>query len=480
MSNHKANVSENNSKIVKAGAAYVIGNYLLKGITFLSAPIFTRLLSTSDYGEFSTYYSYEAIVYILVGLALHSSINNAKYKYGERLDEYVSSIIALIMLSTGAWLIFANVGYGFYGEAFGFSRAVANLLIIHCMCSSFMQVYNVYISLNYSVGMFLKVSAFNGIFNIIVSVMLILTVFSDQRSLGRIVGTVVPIVLIGIYIVVFFFKKVAPSFNREFWKFGLVYSIPIIPHGIAQVVLSIFDRIMIRDMVGAAANGIYSFAYTIHALFNVVATSLDKVWKPWLYEKMEAKEYEEIRRQGTKYAFGMALYTVMIVLAAPEIIKVLGDKEYWGATPCVIPVVLGGYFTFLYTLPSLVEFFYGKTKLIAVGTMGAAVINVVTNYIFIQAYGYIAAAYTTLITYILCFVFHYLMAKKVHGNVIYDTKKLLLISSVTLAIGLITIFLEKYWLIRWLLLIVVGLYTIYWGDKQFGVVKKVKAKMSRI
>ena len=80
---------QNNAKILKAGAIYVVGNYLLKGISFLSAPIFTRLLSTSEFGEYSIYCSYEGIIYILVGLALHSSINNAKYKYGDKLNQYI-------------------------------------------------------------------------------------------------------------------------------------------------------------------------------------------------------------------------------------------------------------------------------------------------------------------------------------------------------------------------------------------------------
>ena len=72
------------NKVVKAGAGYIIGNYLLKGITFLSAPIFTRLLSTDEYGIFGAYLSYESILYIIKGLALHSSIANAKYEYKEK------------------------------------------------------------------------------------------------------------------------------------------------------------------------------------------------------------------------------------------------------------------------------------------------------------------------------------------------------------------------------------------------------------
>ena len=42
-------MSEEN-KVIKAGIGYTIGNYLLKGLSFLTVPLFSRLLDTSDYG----------------------------------------------------------------------------------------------------------------------------------------------------------------------------------------------------------------------------------------------------------------------------------------------------------------------------------------------------------------------------------------------------------------------------------------------
>ena len=104
------------NKLFKAGAGYIIGNYLLKGITFLSAPIFTRLLTTEEYGDFGAYIAYESIFYIILGLALHSSITNAKYEYKEKFNEYVSSLVLLSGISVGIWLILANVFYNVYSK----------------------------------------------------------------------------------------------------------------------------------------------------------------------------------------------------------------------------------------------------------------------------------------------------------------------------------------------------------------------------
>ncbi len=470
---------DSSSKVIKAGAGYVIGNYLLKGITFLSAPIFARLLSTAEFGDFNTYIAFESIIYILVGFALHSSINNAKYKYEQKFNEYVSSIIVLVIMSSIVWLVFANVFYDFYQSRFGFSRLVANILIVHCLSSSLWQIYNSYLSVNYSYKSFLKVSSFNAILNMGLSIVLILTLFEKQRSLGRIIGTVIPMVLVGIYIICFFFRKSKPKFAKEYWKFGLGYSLPIVPHGISQVILSAFDRIMIKDMIGSAEAGIYSFAYTIYSLFKVVATSLENVWKPWIYEKMEAKDYASVRKQGTNYAFGMAVLTALVLMVSPELIKIFGDREYWDSVDCVVPVIVGGFFVFLYTLPSAIEYFYGKTKFIAIGTMLAAALNIVLNYIFIPRYGYVAAAYTTLVTYILYFFLHYCLAKKIHGYSLFSGTKLFLISLGIILVGVCVILIKNMWIVRWILEVLIGMSGLLWAERKYKISQVIKKRLNK-
>lgn len=476
MDNERNNYS---AKATKAGAGYIIGNYLLKGITFLSAPIFTRLLTTADFGLYSTYISYVSIFYIILGLAIHTSINNAKYKYKDELDNFVSNIIVLILISTAFWGVIGNLFFSRFENLFGFDRIILNCLIFHCLGDALTQVFNVYVSLNYSVKSFLKLSSFNAIFNLLFSIMLIITVFNEERYIGRIIGSFIPMGLIGLYIIIYFFKKTRPKYNIEYWKYALRYSLPIIPHGLSQVILSSFDRIMIKNMVSDDAAGIYSFAYTINTLFLIAATSLEKVWKPWGYERMDEKEYDSLKKLGTKYAFGMALFAGMIMLVAPELIKILGDKAYWGSTSCVVPVILGGFFTFLYSIPSLIEYVHGKTGFIAIGSVCAATANIVLNYIFIPKYGYIAAAYTTLVTYILYFVFHYLIAIKVQGFCIYDTRKIVMTAVLTCYIGVCSLLLEEQWYIRWLLEALLCVVAFLWANYNFNLVALIKKKLHK-
>ena len=71
------------------------------------------------------------------------------------------------------------------------------------------------------------------------------------------------------------------------------------------------------------------------------------------------------------------------------------------------------FFLFLYTIPVGVEYYFKETKYIGATTFIAAAINVGTNYLFIKEYGYVAAAYTTLLSYVVMFALHWFIAKRI-------------------------------------------------------------------
>lgn len=471
--------TQSNNKVIKAGAGYVIGNYLIKGITFLSAPIFTRLFTTEEFGEINTFFSYESILYIIIGLALHSSLNKAYFKYKEKFNEYTSSLVLMLLVSTAIWFALANIFYDLYKDVFGYSQFLANMLIVNCLANSLLQFYCNYIGISYEFKRFVVISSINAISSMVVSIVLVLTIFKDAHCEGRIIGYTIPFISIGIYIMAVFFRKARPIVKKDYWVFGLTYSLPLIPHGISQVVLGAFDKIMIRDMVGSSEAGIYSFASTVLLIFRVAANSLENVWKPWVFEKLDAKDYDAIKKQGARFAFGMAIFLCLLIMVSPELIMILGDREYWGSTDCVIPVLVGGYFAFIYVLPAMVEYYYEKTKHIAIGTVSAAVINLALNYVCIRQWGYIAAAYTTVATYLLYFVFHYVSAKRIQGYSLFNTKQLLLTFLCIFLIGAAGIFLAPFWYFRWPIALGIGLCGLIWAEKNFKIIEVAKNKFGR-
>lgn len=472
-------MENNKKKVIKAGIGYTVGNYLIKGLTFLTIPIFARLLESSDYGMYNTYIAYESIVYIIIGLALHTSFKNAKYKYLNDFDGYVSSCVLLGLVSAAVWLVGLNAVYGLISNLLELERWVVNLLLLHSFGSALIQYYNAYVGLYYDYSRFLKLSFINAVANIFGSIILIVCVFSNFRYYGRIIGTALPVIIIGGYIIWYFFKKSKPKKNNEMWKYALEYSLPIIPHGISQVILSQFDRIMITSMVGASQSGIYSFSYNIFSIIQVTSNSLSNVWEPWFFERMNEKDYESIKNKGFLFGLGMLAFSAVMCLIAPELIIVLGTSKYAESVYSVVPIIIGGYFAFLYVLPCEIEYYHEKTKYIALATIVAAFVNIVLNYIFINYFGYVAAAYTTLFTYLFYFSFHYWMAWKIEGRFIYNNKHIALLIIGAFIVCAASIMLIDYILIRWGLVVGISVIGLSVAEKKYGISSLIRKKLGK-
>lgn len=439
------------NKTIKAGIGYTVGNYLLKGINFLTVPIFTRIMSTADYGSYSIYMTYDAIITVFIAFALHSSLKNAKYKYKSDFNKYLSSILVLPVISLVILLMILNVFPYVFVDVLGLNTFILNVLLCHSFANAIITIYNGKLSLDYQYKSFLGISFFNTIANIILSISLMFTLYVNNKCEGRIIGSALPMCIIAIYIYYRSFNVEKPRINLEYWKFGLGYSLPIIPHGISQIILSSFDRIMIKEMVGTAEAGIYSLGTNIEGLVKVTTTSLDTVWGPWFYEQMEKKDFSKIKQYSTYYIYGIFAFLSCLMMGAPEIVKIMGARSYQDAKYIVIPLLNCTFFTFLYTIPSTVEYYYQKTKMIAIGTMGAALINIILNYICISRLGYQVAAYTTLVSYIAYFIFHYFMAKKIMGFQLFNTKAIVFFSILSCVINLLAVALIEHF--GWRLLI---------------------------
>ena len=274
---------------------YTIGNYMIKGLTFFSIPIFARLLSPDNYGIYNTYIAYESILCMCVGFTLNTCQKNARYKYGKDYGEFVSSCMILLLVSAGTWLLLIKMFEGPLTTYTGFDYWIHNLLILHCLGSAILSIFNVYLSITYSYKGYLLAAGFNAVFNIGLSILLIKTVFSWHPAKGRIVGTVIPVLFLAVFICLYFWKEKRPPADRttnfRYWRFALAYSVPLIPHGISQVLLNQFDRIMINSICGAAQAGIYSFAYNIYSIVGVTTASLENVWSPIFFHGIPCQRF---------------------------------------------------------------------------------------------------------------------------------------------------------------------------------------------
>ena len=217
---------------------------------------------------------------------------------------------------------------------------------------------------------------------------------------------------------------------------------------------------MINDMCGAAEAGIYSLAYSLSLLMVIVNDSILKSFTPWTYQTIKKGTNLKSLKKNTNFMILLvALANIILVLFAPEAISIFSTKEYYEAIYIIPSVSASVYFMFLFNVFANIEYYYSETKYVALASIMAAVSNVVLNFIFIRKFGYLAAGYTTLFSYILYAGGHYIFMRKVSkkyadGYNYYDTKAILVISFLFTIFSLAIIPFYKNMLIRYSIILV--------------------------
>lgn len=467
---------EKANKVINAGIGYTIGNVLIKGISFLTIPIFTRLMVTSDYGVYNTYTAYVSIFAFIVSLGLDPTLKNAEYDYSGQKESYLSTILILsffpFFLMLGAILIFGKE----LSILLGLSKLLMVLLVFQAEARAILNIYNIKLSLSYASKSYLKIAIFNTVVSIGLAILLMLTVFTEERYMGRIIGGIIPLILVAFGIL---FTRVVrfqgKRFDSSMVPYALVLGLPLVPHLLAQIVNSQFDRIMISRMVGFSESGIYSFTYNIAVILQIVYSSLDSVWGPWFFSRMNANAFIEIRKAAQKYTVLMVFLTVSLMTISREFIMLMAPAEYWDGVKLVPILILGIFVLFLYTLPVGVEYFKKKTGYIAMGSVATAFCNIVLNYFGIQIWGYVAAAYTTLISYTILFILHWIISRKLIDEKIFSLTHILMCLCFVAVWTIISCYFAEQWLIRYgLYLPFVGVIFAYFKNDIVGYIGNMK------
>lgn len=449
------------SVATKAALWFVFCNIMQKGISTITVPLFTRLLTTAEYGTYSLYVSWFNILTIVTSLNLYYGVfNNALNRIQGRNErnKYVSSMQGLTITLTLVLIVIYAPFQNFWSNLLGLNKLVLWLMIAELLVEPALQFWSARQRFEYRYKTMVSVTLLKSALNPILGLILVI-VARDDKALARIVSVVtVEVVIAGSIMALQFFRG-RVFYNKANWKYALKFNIPLIPHYLSGTILNQGDRIMIQNMVGASEVGIYSVAYSIGMLVQLFTNAINNSMTPWMYENLNRKDYKNIRKNVDAILLFLGGVIITLCFFVPELVRIFGSKEYYSAIYVVPPVAASVYFIFLYNVFAIPQMYYEKQKFMSVASIAAAILNVVLNFIFIPIFGFFAAGYTTVASYIVYSIGHYLFSRKVCMEKIgsfqlFDSKGILLISLGVFGCSVAFVFLYRFSTIRYFLAVI--------------------------
>lgn len=390
-------------QLIKNSSIYLGSSILNKSIPFLLLPILTEYLSTEEFGILSIFQLFITFYSAFIGMAIHTNISKNFYTYSkDKLAILIGNILIILCITTLIFFVPTLIGSFFSDSFFSVPSQWVNVIPF----ISFMFMMN---TINLTILRNEENSALFGVFevtntivNMGVSILLLIVYKLGWES--RAYGIVLAYFLFFIISLIYMKRHNYLSLKYEPLEIKniLNISLPLIPHAVGGIIISLSDRFFIEKMIGIDMVGIYSVGYMFGMIIFIFSDAFIKAWSPWFYKKL-AKPSIIVKKKIVKYSYlyiiGLFAIAFLLSIISKLLIDIFIDEKFNGAEQFIFWISMGYAIHGVYKIffPYLVHI--NKTSFLGYSTMLTAIINLLLNYTMINNYGAIGATYATAISF---------------------------------------------------------------------------------
>lgn len=384
--------------LIKNIGLFTIGNFGSKLVSFLMIPLYTAILSTTDYGTVDLIQSTAQLLMPILLL----SIQDATLRFGMdpkyKKEDVLSTTINVIIKGTAILLI--------------------GIIIVNATGI-------IKLSLEYEIFLFFAflLGALNNCFNLYLK-------SRDKASviaIGGIIGTIVTCLsnilslvifklgingyiisnLLGIFIQLLYqfivgkiYKDLHINKYNNISKPMIKYSTPLIANSIAWWINNASDRYILTWISGINANGIYAIAYKIPNMLTTFQNIFQNAWSISAISEFDKDDTDGfIGNNYMLYSFVSIIGCSIILLFNIPIASILYSDQYFEAWKYVPFLLMGTVFNGIAQLEGALFSATKRTKEVSKTTVIGAVVNTIGNLMFIHIWGIMGAALSTMIGY---------------------------------------------------------------------------------
>ena len=407
------------SKLLKNTFIYTLFRLFNKAIPFLLLPILTHYLTPDDYGMIATYNSFLGLVSVFVGLSLEGAINVSYFQLKQKeLQIYISSVF-IILISSTLFVFLAIVFFQPYlTEKFQLSVFWLNIVVFAALMQNITGINLTLWIAQQKAKPFALYEMFQVLLN--VSLSLIFVILLHYGWEGRVSGMVVATVSFGVLSMFFIFKRgyATYTFSKKYILDALKFGIPLIPHRFALWLQAGIDILFITAIVGVSEAGLYSVGLTFGMIVVIFGRAFNNAFSPYLYEKLSNPSFDTKRdlvKLTYLYFIGIIIFAMFLSTLFIWLLPYIIGEKFQEAAKYIYWISLAGAFQGMYFMVVNYIFYVKKTHLLSMVTVTTSLFGAGLSYILISYFGAIGAAYASVVTFFLTFIFVWKLSSKVYS-----------------------------------------------------------------
>jgi len=403
------------------GLSTVVGRLL----NFLLLPLYTHCLSPADYGVVATVFTYIGLCNVLyshgMDFAFMRFSRNAAGTGGDTGDfstpfwSLLSTSLlfsGLIHLSAGPLAALALVP----PELADIIRYSAWIMALDTLC----LVPFAELRLTHKPAAYAGIKVANIVLNITLNYVFLVRMPMGVR--GVFLASLLTAAATFAMVAPVLWLRLEPHFDRKLFPQLLRFALPLVPAGVASMMVQVIDRPILQRLTDDATVGIYQANYRLGIFMMMVVNMFDAAWRPFFIQRSAEPGHREVfARVMTYFAVGAAFLFLAVTFFIPDFAalrlphgKTLIHPAYWGGLSIVPVVTLGYLFNGIYVNLLAPVTLAKRTDLVAYATGTGAAVNVACNLFMIPRWGLMGAALATLFAYLAMAGALFLMGRRVY------------------------------------------------------------------
>jgi len=405
--------------IKKQILSYSSVNILNAAVPFLLLPILTKYLSPSDYGLLSLI---QLLMLVSLPIVLMNTHGLLTIEYSRlSFKDFQALLSTIIWVPTIGFLFLEAIFFIFEPyiiEYFHIPTSFVYLIPFFVLLQAIPTIIPIIFQAKKEPFNFGKYKISMTILNVLLSLMFILYfMYGWEGRVYGIVGSFCVFTFVG-FVILLKLDLLKLKFDKKMLRSALHFGLPLIPHSIVGIFLSMSDRIFLVNMLGEDSVGIYSVAFQISSAILIIMSSINQAWAPTLYEKLNKQPSfnEKINIVKTTYKImaSMILFTILFMLISPYIYDIFIDKRYYAAKDITIFISLAFLFQGFYFMVTNYIFYSKKTKILSYITISSVLLTLVSNYFLIQSFGILGSAYALVFIWLFQFMITFYISNKIY------------------------------------------------------------------
>lgn len=385
-------------------------------------PVFTRNLTTEQYGIVATAAVAVELLSPVLGLGLRGAVTRQYFDVRDdarALARYLFSVLAgnavlsCLLTAVAVGILAANASAVWVGipvSPHGFVIVLTAFFVT--LIKTVLSVHRAREGVAWYVGIDVGHYAVAGALAVLA--VIIAGWGALGKLLGDMLGAALALMVAGAGLNVLRRRSPPGAFSADALKRALVFGLPLVPHLLASWVSSGIDRFFVAGQMSVAMAGIYDIGYKSGAVVMFPVVAINLAWGPIVYDVASERD-DAARILGSLYTLmlgGLCLVTLATGLFGDFLVSILGGTAYEMAVAVVTPIAVSHLFYGVYVLANQAFFYANATRLLPALTIGTATGNVILNLILIPPFGLEGAAYATLISYSLLGIVAHVWARR--------------------------------------------------------------------